>query len=101
MIQTAHKNRGTKKEMKEKIFYIAVTVELNKNENIFKEQNDKAYERGYYSFFFKCSSSDNLKAALENIGGLLHANICPTKKDAAEIVDSWNTSYKNNGTYFE
>lgn len=87
--------------MKEEIFYIAVTVELNKNENIFEEQSDKEYVPGYYSFFFKCSSADNLKTKLENISGLLRANICPTKKDAVEIVEFWNNTHKNNGTYFE
>ena len=66
-----------------KYFYIAVTV----------AENDK-----YYAYAVKVSESDNLLSKL-NIKGILHANIYPSKKKAAEVVKTWNASYKANGTY--
>lgn len=66
-----------------KYFYIAVTV----------AENGK-----YYAYEVKVSESDNLLSKL-NIKGILHANIYPSKKKAAEVVETWNASYKANGTY--
>lgn len=66
-----------------KYFYIAVTV----------AENGK-----YYAYAVKVSESDNLLSKL-NIKGILHANIYPSKKKAAEVVETWNASYKANGTY--
>lgn len=66
-----------------KYFYIAVQV----------EEGGK-----YYAYAVKVSESDNLLSKL-NIKGILHANIYPSKKKAAEVVETWNASYKANGTY--
>lgn len=82
-----------------KNFYMAVAVCQDKNESIL-EQCKKAPEPGYCAFVVPISENDNLKARLDGIGGLIHANVCVTKKQAAEIVDCWNASYKANGTYF-
>ena len=80
-------------------FYIAVTIQDDRNKNVFGERTHREPNPGYYSYIIPCSESDNLKTRLENIGGLLHANICSTKKRASEIVAAWNTAYKKNGTY--
>jgi len=64
-------------------FYFAVTVcEFGK----------------YYSYVVKVAQSDNVlsKLAIKNI---VTANICPTKKCAADLVTGWNNGYKANGTY--
>ena len=82
-----------------KYFYLAVTIEQDRNENIFTERTNPENNPGYYAYVLKCSESDNIKSVLERIGGLLHANITPTKKQAAEIVTYWNACYKANGTY--
>jgi hypothetical protein len=82
-----------------KIFYIALTVKQNKNYTVFTDQESTAYNPGYYAYIIKCTESDNLCSVLGRVGGLLHANICPTKKRAAEIVTTWNNNYKENGTY--
>lgn len=49
---------------------------------------------------FYIAVNDNLLPKLDRIGGLIHANICPTKKRAEEVAEFWNASYKANGTYF-
>lgn len=66
-----------------KYFYFAVTV----------EENGK-----YYAYLVKISSLDNVLSKLK-IKGILWANICPTKKQAAATVKAWNATYKANGTY--
>ena len=66
-----------------KYFYFAVTV----------EENGK-----YYAYIVKISSSDNVLSKLK-IKGILHANIYPTKKQAAATVEFWNRQHKINGTY--
>ena len=52
----------------------------------------------YYAYTLPVSGSDNLLAKL-NIKGITHANICQTKKEAAQTAEQWNDSYKANGTY--
>ena len=63
--------------------YIAVTV----------SENGK-----YYSYMIKYHNSNNL-LNIAKIKGILYANICDTKKEAERIVEQWNESYKQNGTY--
>ena len=63
--------------------YIAVTV----------SENGK-----YYAYMIKHNNSNNL-LNIASIKGILHANICDTKKEAERIVEQWNESYKQNGTY--
>ena len=46
----------------------------------------------------KHHNSNNLLSVLK-IKGILHANICDTKKEATKIVQEWNEGYKQNGTY--
>lgn len=80
-------------------FYIAVTVEQNRNESIFTDKTAHEYNPGLYAYVIKCTENDNIKAVLERIGGLLHANIYPTRRQAAETMKAWNEAYKRNGTY--
>ena len=63
--------------------YLAVTV----------EENGK-----YYAYMIKHHNSNNLLSVLK-IKGILHVNICDTKKEATKIVQEWNEGYKQNGTY--
>lgn len=63
--------------------YIAITVSEN---------------RKYYSYMIKHNNSNNL-LNVAKIKGILSANICDTKKEAERIVEQWNESYKQNGTY--
>lgn len=46
----------------------------------------------------KVNSSANLATEL---GVYYIAQYCETYKHAVELADFWNTSYKDNGTYFE
>ena len=82
-----------------KKFYIAVTVEQNINDCIFTDNPKENYNPGYYAYVISCTASDNLKSVLQSIGGLLHANIFPTKKEARAAAELWNNSYKINKTY--
>ena len=54
---------------------------------------------GNYAYMVKFTSSDNLKSVLDRIGGLKAANMCATRKEAKELVETWNEVYKQNGTY--
>ena len=54
---------------------------------------------GNYAYMIKFTSSDNLKSVLDRIGGLKAANMCVTKKEAKELVETWNEAFKQNGTY--
>lgn len=69
--------------MKKINYYLAITA---------KDPNEK-----YYAFVRKVSSSENIASILSE-KHILHANIYP-KSEAEKIVDFWNDSYKNNGTY--
>lgn len=82
-----------------KNFYIAVTIEGNKNENIVDSENEKEYEAGYYAYIVKCKPCENLKNVMEKIGDLKTANIAPTQKEARRWVEMWNDGFKKNGTY--
>ena len=89
-----------RKERKMKRFYIAVTIEQDRNERTFSERIAPEYNPGYCAFVVPVSEQDNLKSVLDSIGGLQHANIFPTKKAAEEVARYWNDGYKANGTYF-
>lgn len=66
-----------------KYFHIAIT----------KEQQGK-----YYAFMLRVSESDNILYKLAE-PGMLHANVYNTRKKCNEVVQTWNDSYKRNGTY--
>ena len=83
-----------------KRFYIAVTIEQDRNERTFSERINPNYDPGYCAFVVPVSEQDNLKSVLDRIGGLQYANIFPTKKAAEEVDRYWNEGYKANGTYF-
>ena len=80
-------------------FYIAVTVKQDRNEIIFEERTNQEPDPGYYAYVRKLTEADNLVSVLASIGGLIHANVYPTRKKAVEVVDAWNASYKANGQY--
>lgn len=66
-----------------KNFYFAVTV----------EENDK-----FYSYVLKVGRYNNIINQLK-IPGIKCATICPTKKDAEQIVNQWNACYRANNEY--
>lgn len=74
-----------------KNFYMAVSVVV---ESTFTDVHG-----GNYAYMVKFTSNDNLKSVLDRIGGLKAANMCTTKKEAKELVETWNEAYKQNGTH--
>lgn len=70
-----------------KNFYIAVTI----------REDEK-----YYSYVIKVNSSDNLLSKLK-IKNIVTANISSTKKEAKELVKTWNTQaiYKHSYLFDE
>lgn len=74
-----------------KNFYMAVSVVV---ESTFTDEPG-----GNYAYMVKFTSSDNLKSVLDRIGGLKAANMCTTKKEAKELVETWNEAYKQNETH--
>ena len=60
------------------------------------ERDDKIL---YYADIMRVSTMDNIASRLENIGGLMHANICQSKKEAEKIRDIWNKSYQEKNIY--
>lgn len=54
----------------------------------------------YYCHAWPVTESDNLLSVFERMGpGIIAANMAPTKKRAAEIVETWRAAYKENGNY--
>lgn len=51
-----------------------------------------------YAYALRVSTSDNLVSKLSR-ESIVAANICESKKQAAEIVTAWNEGYKENGSY--
>ena len=82
-----------------KNFYIAVAVCQDKSESIFEQAEKRAPEPGYYAYLMPVSEADNLKSRLNSIGGLTTAQICSSRKAAADIVNRWNAAYIANGEY--
>jgi hypothetical protein len=68
---------------KMKNFYFAVTIQANKK---------------YYSYVIKLHQGVNIISRLK-IPGIVSANIFPTKKEAAAVVERWNATYKANNNY--
>ena len=80
-----------------KNFYMVVTVELDKNENIFSDEK-KEPKMGLLSYVIKTNENQNLLGEL-CIRGLKTVNLFETKKRAEEHARFWNECYKKNGTY--
>lgn len=80
-----------------KNFYIVFTTDYIGTTNTFTGEVEQDHK--YFADVMKVSESDNLKCRLEHIGGLIHANICSTKKEAERIAEKWNERYRVNGTY--
>lgn len=57
------------------------------------EENGK-----FYAYASRVSTADNLVSKLSR-KSLVTANICTSKKEAAETVNAWNTAHKANGKY--
>lgn len=62
-----------------KNFYIVLGIDTKGTE---EEPNKR-----YYVDVMKVSPQDNIYCRLDHVGGLLHANICESKKKAEEIRD--------------
>ena len=82
-----------------KYFYFVVTVELDRNENIFSD-GKKEPSMGRFSYVERASDSTNLVHHFGCIQGLKSVNIFETKKEAESRAEAWNESYKKNGTYY-
>lgn len=67
----------------DKNLYIAITITKNGK---------------HYSYVLKTSAVNNLVSVL-NIPDIVTANVCDTRKQAREIVEYWNKTYKQNNTY--
>lgn len=52
----------------------------------------------FYAYAVRVCESDNLVSKLSR-EGLVTANICKSKKQAAEMVTAWNNAHKVNGRY--
>lgn len=69
--------------MKDKIYMVVTVTKNGKN----------------VSYVLGVSGTSNLVSVLSGIRGLTSANVCKSKRAAAEISDDWNECYKANGTY--
>ena len=79
----SHGYREERKNIKKKSSYIAVQVTENgKN----------------YAYAVKVSESDNLLSKFK-IKGITAANLCGSRKEAEEVVATWNECFKENGSY--
>lgn len=80
--------------------YIAVQIEQDRNETTFSPRKNPEYNPGYYADVIRCSDSENLVSVLNHIGGLVSAFVFPTRKQAREVAELWNSNFKANRTYF-
>lgn len=69
--------------MKDKIYMVVSVTENGK----------------HVAYVLNTSGSNNLVSVLAGVRGLTSANVCKTRKAAAEIANDWNERYKANGTY--
>lgn len=46
----------------------------------------------------RVSNQDNILHVLNMYAGMMHANICNSKREADAVARAWNESYKRNGT---
>lgn len=81
-----------------KHFFIAVQAKQEKK-SIFNISSGPI-EYGYYAMTMRFSENDNIFSMLSGIGGIVSANIMPTKQEADRIVSEWNKEYKEQGIYF-
>ena len=59
----------------------------------------KNEEGKLYAMYAKVHQSYNLLAFVNCIPNVIHVNVCDSYKQAREIAENWNESYKKNGTY--
>lgn len=79
--------------------YLAVQIRGDRNETTFMPRSNPDVDIGYYAYVLKTNENQNLVSELDMIGGLVSANVCRTRKRAVELVEFWNSCYKQNGTY--
>ena len=79
--------------------YMAVTVCQDKNETTLPREHTRNAAPVITLMFCHARPGENLKFALDCIGGLQVAHLCSPKKEAAELVTAWNDAYKANGEY--
>lgn len=58
------------------------------------KENDK-----YYSYIIPVKENQNILAVLKAHKNIITADVCKTKKRAAEIITAWNEQHKKNGVY--
>lgn len=77
--------------------YMVVTVCQDKNHRTFTGRPSEEYEPGYYSYVVSANIGDNLKFALDCIGGLRVAHLCRTKEvnnmDILDIIAITQAAY--------
>lgn len=61
-----------------KYFYIAITRQENQQ---------------YYCYYIRVSTSDNILHRLNDIPGIMWANICYNKTSAIKTVDAWRAGF--------
>lgn len=60
------------------------------------------YEGHYFAYAMGASDADNLLALFARQAGiatLVAAHACGSRKQAEEIAEGWNESFRKNGTY--
>lgn len=83
-----------------KYYYIVYAAEQDKNRvNPFTgDRGGPDYDLGYYAAVLRVSNQDNILHVLNMYAGMMHANICNSKREADAVARAWNESYKRNGT---
>ena len=57
------------------------------------------YGGKFRAFVIAATRYDNLVHVLTGYGGIVIVNLCKTKCEAEAVVDDWNESFRENGTY--
>lgn len=88
--------------------YLAITMQYTKEElEKLRRKKVDGQTVGYHAFTERLTEYENVWAVLNiykrsegsGMGTISHANVFQTKKRACEVVEAWNESYRQNGTY--
>lgn len=79
--------------------YFACNFDYTGDRNLFTGEQINEGREAYFADVVAIGRYDNILTAFQHFGGIITANLMPSKKAAQELCDAWNETYKHNGTY--
>ena len=82
-----------------KNIYIAIQADYTGEKSLISGEELNNGRKAFYAFVEVYRSGTNLVSALGNVGGLLSATVCDSRKQADELVTEWNRGFRENEIY--